>query len=305
MTSISDLNILFCYNQEKLGAIKRAHCLQEQSPKEVELHSVPVQKVQDIDDDFTHVILDKTVANTPIEQNYEQKLVLANCHREQYQNLNVNEMLVYDFKMPYTVCRYNLQYPYERQYTYIGPLVKRVQTKPIEDRAERLFVTNGQHYMFELAKFIVEHVNDVKWIIATKTEKEYEILKDTNNYGHEVVYTKELEPLLERAKYVVHYGSHQLALECISTDQVQLIIPPPHSRYYYQHAFRIREFLIGSFVFDLFHRVPIERKYRIIRRIRCNYKSYRSNLQNYREKEENSKVVTCTLPTLFIQNSKT
>ena len=300
MTSISDLNILFCYNQEKLGAIKRANCIQNQTPKEIEVHTIPTQKIQDIDDEYTHVILDKTAINIPIEQKYEQKLVLTNCHRERYQNLNVNEMLVHDFKMPYTVCRYNLQYPYEQQYEYIGPLIKDIQPKTVEDKEKRLLVLSGHAYLFELAKYIVEYADDVKWTIMTKTEQEYRTLKELNNYGHEIVYTQEIEPFLSEAKYVVHYGSHQLTLECIWANCVQLIIPPLNSRYYYQHAHRISEFIIGSLAYDFFHRVPIERKYRIIRNIRCNYRSYRHNLQNYR-----SKVVSCTQPTTFIQNLKT
>ena len=319
MTSISDLNVLFCYNQEKLGAIKRANCIQKQVPKEIEIHTIPVQKIQDIDDEYTHVILDKTTINTSIgqEQKYEQKLVLTNCHREQYQKLDVNEMLVYDYKMPYTICRYNLQHPYEQQYKYIGPLVKDIQPKPIEEKDKRLLVLSGHTYLFELAKYIVENVHtektneddidNVKWTIVTKTIQEYKTLKELNNYGHDIVYTNEIEPLLTDAKYAVHYGSHQLTHECIKANCVQLIVPPLYSRYYFQHAYRVSEFIIGSMAFDFFHKVPIERKYRIIRSIRCNYRSYRHNLSKYREilEKNEDRVITCTLPMIFTRNSKT
>jgi len=312
----SDLNILFCYNQEKLGAIKRANCIQKQIPKEIEVHTIPVQEIQDIDDEYTHVILDKTTVNTPIEQEYEQKSILTNCHRERYQKLDVNEMLVYDYIIPYAICRYNLQYPYEQQYKYIGPLVKDIQPKLIEEKDKRLLVLSGHTYLFELAKYIVENVytektnesdiDNVKWTIVTKTIREYKILKELNNYGHDIVHTNEIEPLLADAKYVVHYGSHQLTHECIKANCVQLIIPPPYSRYYFQHAYRVNEFIIGSMAFDFFRKVSVDRKYRIIRSIRCNYRSYRHNLNKYRERLKNeNRVITCTLPMIFTQNSKT
>jgi len=303
-------NILFCYNQEKLGAIKRANCIQKQVPKEIEIHTVPVQEIQDIDDEYTHVILDKTAINIPIEQEqkqeqkYEQKLVLTNCHREQYQKLDVNEMLVYDYKMPYTICRYDLQYPYEQQYKYIGPLVE--ETKP-KDKVDRLLVLGGDIHLFDVAKYIVENVNDVKWVIAPRFTNEYEILKDLNNYDHEIIFTDKIETLLEKAKYVVHYGSHQLTMECIKANCVQLVVPPQYPRYYFQQAYRIRELIIGSFVYDIFHQVSVEYKYKIIQNIEDSFNIYKNNLQRYREKveNENEKVVTCTLPMIFTQNSRT
>jgi len=169
---------------------------------------------------------------------------LSNLHRERYQNITYDELLIDDFSMPNTICRYNLQYKYENSYNYIGPLVKEVKPK---NKVKRLLVLNGFPYMYELAKYIVENANDVNWTIAANSEDIFKQLKELNNYDHKVIYTKELEQILSSTKYVVHYGSHQLALECIMNNIVQLIIPPYNSKYFYQHAYRINELLIGSY----------------------------------------------------------
>ena len=298
----TDFNILFCYDENKIGAKKRAKQFDIKTGKDIEVHLVSKQKVVDVDDDFTHVVIDKTAIDVQMPEtvNTEQKLVVTNCHRYQYEMLDKDQIIVNDFKLPYTICRYNLQYQHERDYTYMGPLVHKVE--PAKERTERLLVLSGHQHLNELAKYIVENANDVKWTIATHSQEFCQLLKDLNNYDHEIVYTDEIEPLLAKAKYVVHYGSHQLTMECIENDLIQFIIPPLHNRYYFQHAWRAKEFILAAFAYDMFHKIPIERKYQVIRKIRCNFRSYKYNLQQYRKRVSGDSA--CIPPTTFIQNSK-
>lgn len=295
MTSLDDLNILFCYDEQKIGATKRTKTLKSQF-HDVEIHPIPKQKIEDVNDEFTHIIIDKTATGTNLNYNTENIFYLTNFHRDDYSDISHNQIIVPDYQMPNTICRYNLQNRYENQYNCVGPLIETVTSK---ERTERLLVIGKRSYMINLAHWIVGHANDVKWTITSYDKNVCKLLKESNNYDHEVIYTSKIEPLLAKSKYVVHYGSHQLTMECIENNLVQLIIPPLNSRYHQQHAFRIREFKIGSYAFDIFHKIPMDRKYRILRSIRCNYRGYNQNLKNFKNKIQVNK---CTSHTIFTRN---